>query len=74
MKDENKTKAQLISELADLRRRNAELARSKSLYRPAVEKRKESEESLQALFKTMSEGVVLIDSNGLIVEANVECV
>ncbi len=70
MKDENKTKAQLISELADLRRRNAELARSKSLYRPAVEKRKESEESLQTLFKTMSEGVVLIDSNGLIVEAN----
>jgi PAS domain S-box-containing protein len=70
MKDEDKTKEQLVSELADLRRRNAELVRSESLYRQAVEKRKESEECLQNLFNTISEGVVLIDSNGLIVEAN----
>ncbi len=45
MKDEDKTKEQLIDELVELRRRGAELEASEVEYKRAAEALRESEEN-----------------------------
>lgn len=70
MKDKNKTKNQLMAELAELRRRIAELEASGSPSQRMQEALRENEERFRSLFELMAEGVVLIAPDGQIVQAN----
>jgi len=70
MEDKDKTKEELITELAEMRRRVAELEVPEAERKRAEEALWESEERLRRLFDTMSEGVVLIAPDGQITQAN----
>ncbi len=71
MRDEKKTKAQLIDELVGLRRRIAELEASEAERVQAVEALRESEEKYRQLFELESDALFLIDNEtGRIVEVN----
>ncbi|MGB3341369.1 MAG: PAS domain S-box protein [bacterium] len=69
MKDEEKTKDQLINELAKLRQRIAELETTKTASRKQVEEALlESEETYKTLVKTSPDAVTLTDLEGKITE------
>ena len=70
MKDEYKTKEQLITELVALRQRITELEASEIQRKRTEEALRESEERFRNLFETMAEGVVLIATDGQIIQAN----
>ncbi|KPL17650.1 MAG: hypothetical protein AMJ92_11480 [candidate division Zixibacteria bacterium SM23_81] len=70
MKDKNKTKNQLMAELAELRQRTAELETSASPSQRIKRVMWESEKRLRSLFEMMTEGVVMIAPDGQIVQAN----
>jgi PAS domain S-box-containing protein len=70
MKDEEKTKEQFIEELAAMRQRLVDLEASEAEHERANKALRQSEERLRGLFETMAEGVVLIASDGQIVQAN----
>jgi len=70
MKDKDKTKEQLIDELAKLRQRYAESKAYETKRKIAEEALRESETRFRSLFKTITEGVILIDLDGQIIQAN----
>jgi PAS domain S-box-containing protein len=72
MRDEDKTKEQLIYELIELRRRNAELEESEAQWTKAEEKLRESEEKFRSLAE-QSPNMIFINKRGRIVYANKKC-
>ncbi len=70
MKDQDKTKAQLIGELVELRRRIAELEASESRLRQVEDALRQSEEELRAIFDGARDGIVLLDKMGRVVRIN----
>jgi PAS domain S-box-containing protein len=70
MKDEDKTKSQLASELAAMRKRIAKLERSK--IKPKQEKKTslKSEEKYHALLEHASDAIIIADSKGNCLEVN----
>lgn len=62
MKDKDKTKDQLINELAKLRRRISELEKSETKHQKAEEALRESEEKFKNLFDGSSEAMFVADS------------
>jgi PAS domain S-box-containing protein len=70
MKDEDKTKEQLIGELLELRQRSAELEASEAQRRRAEEELRSSEERLRILFEYAPDAYYLNDSKGNFVDGN----
>ncbi len=70
MKDQKKTKAQLIAELKKMRRRVSELEQSETGLGTTDEVLRESEEKYRILFETMTLGVVYQTADGQIISAN----
>ena len=70
MKDEHKTKEQLISELVKTRQRMVELAASEAERKKAEEALRESEERYRALFEQKLEGVLVIGETMKVLLAN----
>ena len=61
MQDEDKTKEQLIDELATLRQRVAELENRMADRRVVEEALKESEERFRVIFDNLRDGLLLAD-------------
>jgi PAS domain S-box-containing protein len=70
MKDERKTKAQLIGELEEARRQLAGVERSGDAGAGWGERPGPIDALLRSLFESMAEGMILIAPDGRIVEAN----
>lgn len=70
MKDENKSKPQLIEELATTRQQMAQLEAARSELESVENALRESEEKYRTLFETMTQGVVYQAVNGEITSAN----
>jgi PAS domain S-box-containing protein len=70
MKDENKSKPQLIEELVTTRQQMARLEAARSELEPVENALRESEEKHRTLFETMTQGVVYQAVNGEIISAN----
>jgi PAS domain S-box-containing protein len=70
MKDKDKTKDQLINELAELRQRIAELEASETERKRVQEALRESEEKLRHLFESVTDGIFAMDLNGAYTEFN----
>ncbi len=70
MKDEDKTKEQLINELAALRQRNSELALSEIERKQAEEACQGSEEDYKRLFELLPIGITMLDMKGVILFCN----
>jgi PAS domain S-box-containing protein len=70
MRDMNKTKAQLVGELEEMRQRVAVLEASDAEDERDGATPTESEEKLRIVFDSIADGVVVIDLNGKIVEVN----
>jgi len=70
MEDQDQTPSRLIEELADLRRRMAQLETVMAQQKKEVEALRESEERFRALFETLLLGVVYQDRSGEIIRAN----
>jgi len=70
MKDENKTKAQLINELAELRQRIAELEASEAERKRAEEEIKAKSQFLESLIEQSPLPTFVIDSEGICVMVN----
>lgn len=68
--DEDKTKEQLINELAQMRQRVTELEASESERKQVEEALKESVEKCRSLVNEINDGVFVVDSRGSIVFAN----
>ena len=66
----NKSKAQLVEEVERLRRRLAQLEREEVERLEAEQTLRESEGRFRSLFETMAEGVILVNADGRIVQAN----
>ncbi len=72
MKDEGKTKEQLVYELMELRRRNTVLEESEAEWAKAGEKLRESEEKFRSLAE-QSPNMIFINKRGRVVYANRKC-
>jgi PAS domain S-box-containing protein len=71
MKDQSKNKKQLLSELADARKRIAELEESKSGHKQAEEKLRDSEANYRAIFDTANDAIFVHDiETGDILDVN----
>jgi len=71
MKDEDRTKEQLISELVELRQRITELEKSETEHKRVEEALRESEENLRTIWDSVQIGVVVIDAEThVIVDVN----
>ncbi|NIO86189.1 MAG: PAS domain S-box protein [Candidatus Aminicenantes bacterium] len=70
MKDENKTKAQLIAELKEMRRLVSEFEKSETLLKQAEETLKEEAIRRRILVEQSRDGIVVLDQNGKVYEAN----
>ncbi|MCK5077065.1 MAG: PAS domain S-box protein, partial [Calditrichia bacterium] len=64
MKDQNKTKAQLINELEKLRLLTSELKTSEAEHKQTVEELKESEEKFRSFVETSDDLVFLLNKTG----------
>jgi len=71
MKDIDKTKEQLINELVEMRHRIAEL---KAERKRTEEILRQSEEELRKMLESVTDGILVIDLNGIITEANEKAV
>jgi len=71
MKDIDKTKEQLINELVEMRHRIAEL---KADRKRTEEVLRQSEEELRKMLESVTDGIFVIDLNGIITEANEKAV
>lgn len=69
MKDENKTQTQLLSELAEIRRKVVELEKSLTKFRHAEKALQESEERFKTLSNLTFEGI-LIHADGIVRDLN----
>lgn len=70
MRDERKTKAQLIEELTALRERFADLEASEAELRQADQRIRDSERQFRRLVESAWEVVILVDANGEITYAS----
>jgi PAS domain S-box-containing protein len=70
MKDEAKTKRQLINELADLRQRIVDLEALKAQHEQAEQALQESEEKFRSLVEAAPVGIVAVDRDSSIVLVN----
>jgi len=70
MREKDRTKEQLIKEVADLRRRIVELERAETERKQAEGALRESEEGLEAIFNEVRDGIVLLDLTGKIIKIN----
>jgi len=70
MKKQAEIKEHLVNELAEMRQRIAELEQAKEERKRGEEELRESEEKLRVIFESMSEGVVITDLKGMIVNVN----
>jgi len=70
MKDQRKTKAQLIEELVELRQRAAELEASETEHERAQEAWRESEERYRTLFEQSRDAVNITTRDGQLLDAN----
>ncbi|UCH92725.1 MAG: PAS domain S-box protein, partial [Candidatus Aminicenantes bacterium] len=70
MKDENKTKAQLIAELKEMRQLVAEFEKSETLLKQAEETLKQEAIRRRILVEQSRDGIVVLDQNGKVYEAN----
>ena len=70
MKDEDKTKEELISELLELRQRITELEGLEAKYKRTEEEIRESEEKLSAMLLSISDHVSMMDKDLNIIWAN----
>jgi PAS domain S-box-containing protein len=70
MKDENKTKKQLLEELAELREQLAELTAMKAKNEQAEIALRESEKKHRLFFKNASIGIIHYNNKGIITDVN----
>ncbi len=70
MKDQDKTKDQLMNELAELRQRITELEASESRLKRAEEALRQSEEELRAIFDGARDGIMVLDRTGKVMRIN----
>ncbi|MEI6152855.1 MAG: PAS domain S-box protein [Deltaproteobacteria bacterium] len=70
MKDQDKPKEQLITELKRMRQRIVELERSEKRHKQVEETLKESEEKYRALVNDASDAIMLADESGYILDTN----
>jgi PAS domain S-box-containing protein len=70
MEDENKTKAQLIAELKEMRQLVSEFEKSETLLKQADETLKEEAIRRRILVEQSRDGIVVLDQNGKVYEAN----
>ena len=70
MEDEKKTKAQLIAELKEMRRLVSEFEKSETLLKQAEETLKEEAIRRRMLVEQSRDGIVVLDQNGKVYEAN----
>ncbi len=70
MKDEAKTKKQLIAELTEMRQRMAELQASETQRGRMAEALRASETRYRSVIAAMQEGVILLDAEGVIRACN----
>jgi PAS domain S-box-containing protein len=69
MKDERKTKKQLIAEMEDLRRKVADLEALETTFKRTEAALRESEQMARALLNTPSSIAVLLDTEGTVLDA-----
>jgi len=74
MKDKNKTKAQLIQKLTELRSKMNELEKLKTKTEQAEQINQESEEKFQKIFEPVSDGLIYLDRTGKILDVNKKAV
>jgi two-component system cell cycle sensor histidine kinase/response regulator CckA len=74
MKDEKKTKKQLIEELEILRKQTAEMNKEYSLGKTDEIELRESESKYRTLIETTDTGFVILDRRGMVLDANAEYV
>ncbi|MFO7979702.1 MAG: PAS domain-containing protein, partial [Candidatus Aminicenantes bacterium] len=72
MKDSQKTKAQLLEEVAKLRKKIARLEKKGSEYKEAEQALKEERIRFRQLFENAQEGIVITTDEGIITHANQE--
>jgi len=70
MRNADKTKEQLINELVQMRQRIAELEASETERRRAEEALRQSQEELRKMLESVTDGILVIDLNGVITEVN----
>jgi two-component system cell cycle sensor histidine kinase/response regulator CckA len=70
MKDENKTKSQLIAELKKMRQLVSKFKKSEILFKKAEETLKEEAVRRRILIEQSIDGIVVLDQNGKVFEAN----
>jgi len=70
MKDEDKTKDQLINELMELRQRVADLEKAETEHKRVVEALQQLEEFHESIVQSMGEGIVVEDAHGYITFVN----
>jgi len=70
MKDSDKTKEQLISELEQMHQRIVELDSLEAECKRTEEATMKNEEKLQRMFESVTDGIVVTDLNGNIMEVN----
>jgi PAS domain S-box-containing protein len=72
MKDSQKTKAQLLEEVAKLRKKITRLEKKRSEYKEAEQALKEERLRFRQLFENAQEGIVITTDEGVITHANQE--
>jgi len=70
MKDQDKTKEQVVQELLEMRHRILELEAAEAEWKREEEKLRESEETMRALLNGPSDSAMLIDTEGIIFVIN----
>jgi len=70
MRNNRKTKEELVRELATLRRRVNELEEREAEHKRAEEALQESEEKLQLMFESVTDGIFTMDLNGNYIDVN----
>lgn len=70
MKDEDKTKEQLINELEDFRQRNTELEKTEAERKRVEEQLRGSELWLQSIFNSLEEAVFVVTPDRILVNVN----
>ena len=70
MKDQSKTKEQLMDELSKLRQRNAELEKSKAEWNKIRKKQRESDAQLKSIVELSTDGYLSVNLKGMITDCN----
>lgn len=70
MKEKNKTKAQLVAELEELRKRNAELKESETKSKQNQKKKRDREELYHNIINCAGDGIIFTDKKGTVIVVN----